>query len=43
MIAAQEGNAEEAMQDFQQSLLLGPGYATAMLNLGNIYRQAADI
>ena len=39
MIAAQEGQPEEAVKNFQQSLLLRPGYGTALLNLGNIYRR----
>ena len=39
MIAAQEGLADEAIKNFQQSLVLRPGYGTALLNLGNIYRR----
>jgi len=30
------------VQNFRQSLLLRPGYATALLNLGNVYRRQED-
>ena len=43
MIAAQEGQAEEAIQNFQQSLLLRPNYAIALLNLGNFYRRQGSL
>ncbi len=39
MIAAQQGQAEEAIRDFQESLRLRPDYAVALLNLGNFYRR----
>jgi len=39
MMAAQQGPCEEAIQNFRQSLLLRPAYATALLNLGNVYRR----
>ena len=35
MLAAQEGNAKEAVSDFEQSINLLPNYFTAHLNLGN--------
>ena len=39
MIAAQQGLPDDAIRDFQQSLLLRPTYAIALLNLGNVYRR----
>jgi len=39
MMAAQEGHPDEAIKSFQQSLQLRPGYAIALLNLGNVYRR----
>ena len=42
MMAAQQGQADEAIQNFQQSLSLRPDYATALLNLGNVYRRQGD-
>ena len=41
-MAAQEGHPDEAVQNFHQSLLLRPGYAIALLNLGNVYQTAGD-
>lgn len=43
MIAAQQGNDDVAIADFQRSLQLRPSYATALLNLGNIYRRQGNL
>ena len=40
MMAAQQGQLDEAIQDFEKSLgSLRPGFAIALLNLGNVYRR----
>ena len=43
MMDAQQGRAEDAIRDFQQSLQLRPDYAIALLNLGNVYRRQGSL
>jgi tetratricopeptide (TPR) repeat protein len=39
IVAAREGRAEDAMQNFQRALELDPTYVVALENLGSAYRQ----
>ena len=42
MMAAQEGHADEAIQNFQQSLQPQAELCDRLLNLGNVYRRQGD-
>ena len=39
ILAAREGNADKAIQDFQQALKIDPSNVIALGNLGSVYRQ----
>ena len=43
MLAAQQGRDEEAITAFKKSLSSRPKYATALLNLGNLYRRQGKL
>jgi len=42
ILAAREGNTDEAIGFFQKALALNPEHAVALQNLGNAYRQKKD-
>jgi len=42
ILAAREGNYDEAVQDFQHALRIDPEHTVALQNLGSAYRQKKD-
>jgi len=42
ILAAREGNADEAIGSFRKALEINPDHAVALQNLGNAYRQKKD-
>ncbi|HTB92880.1 MAG TPA: tetratricopeptide repeat protein [Candidatus Sulfotelmatobacter sp.] len=42
ILAAREGNTDEAIAFFQRALAINPDHAVALQNLGNAYRQKKD-
>jgi len=42
ILAARDGNPDEAISDFKRALEIDPAHPIALLNLGNAYRQKKD-